>query len=183
MKNLMRRANKKFLLLLLTIIIGICVSGCRSSKHTKEKVKVGEIEVKIEEPKKNKTKENIFHEEVLSWLGTPYKYGASEKGIFTDCSGMVMVVYENIFDIKLPRNSAKQAEFCNKLSEKNVKSGDLVFFATGRDEKKISHVGIMIDAIRFVHASSSKGVIISEITTPYYQRTFKMFGRVPGISW
>jgi cell wall-associated NlpC family hydrolase len=45
----------------------------------------------------------------------------------------------------------------------------------------VSHVGIVIDDRQFIHASSSKGVVISDMTTPYYQRTFKMFGRVPAL--
>lgn len=54
-----------------------------------------------------------------------------------------------------------------------------MFFATGHDPEKISHVGIMIDDVCFVHASTKKGVIVSRIDTPYYIRTFIMFGRVP----
>ena len=92
---------------------------------------------------------------------------------------MVYVLYLDIANIKLPRNSAKQAEFCEEIKEKNIKPGDLVFFATGKDPKKVSHVGIMVDDIKFVHASGSKGVIMSEMTTNYYQRTFIKYGRVP----
>lgn len=117
----------------------------------------------------------------MTWMNTPYGYGKNEKGVASDCSGMVLSVYEKTTDIKLPRNSAKQAEFCNKLDESEVKTGDLVFFATGRDPEVISHVGIMIDSDKFIHASTKKGVIISEINTPYYIRTFKMFGHVPGL--
>ncbi|MCH5234981.1 MAG: C40 family peptidase [Muribaculaceae bacterium] len=120
-------------------------------------------------------------DESLKWIGTPYKYGHSEKGVATDCSGMVIILYRDIADIKLPRNSAEQADFCDKLKEKDIQPGDLVFFATGKDKKKVSHVGVMIDGCKFVHASASKGVILSEMTTPYYQRTFIKYGRVPGM--
>ncbi len=118
-------------------------------------------------------------EEANSWLGTPYRYAGSEKGVGTDCSGMVLAIYEKETGVKLPRNSAKQAEFCKALRPDDVEIGDLVFFATGKDPDKISHVGIVIDDNRFIHASSSKGVVVSELYTPYYIRTFKMFGRVP----
>ena len=90
---------------------------------------------------------------------------------------MGLKVYEKATGIKLPRNSAKQAEFCRELKGKDVKVGDLAFFATGKDPKKISHVGIMINDKEFIHASTRKGVVISDITTPYYERTFIMFGR------
>ncbi len=119
-------------------------------------------------------------EEALSWVGTPYRYAGCDKKEGTDCSGMVMRVYEDVTGSKIPRNSAKQAEFCYKLDTNKVETGDLVFFATGKDPKKVSHVGIVVDDNRFVHASSSKGVVVSQLTQPYYQQRLLMFGRVPG---
>ncbi|MDE7496460.1 MAG: C40 family peptidase [Muribaculaceae bacterium] len=118
-------------------------------------------------------------EEAMSWLGTPYKYAGQEKGRGTDCSGLVMKVYEDVAGWKLPRNSAKQAEFCDRLKEEDVEPGDLVFFATGKDPDKVSHVGIMLDEENFIHASTSKGVVISKVTSNYYIRTFMMYGRIP----
>lgn len=157
--------------------------SCKSHKKAKkaEIAYVGEtISVK---PKKNKSKHpgkegELIASEAMTWIGTPYGYGRSEKGVATDCSGMVIVIFEQIADIKLPRNSAQQAEFCKDLKEKDVCAGDLVFFATGKDKRKVSHVGIMTDKEHFVHASGSKGVIISEMSTPYYKRTFIKYGRI-----
>lgn len=117
--------------------------------------------------------------EAETWLGTPYKYAGAEKGKGADCSGLVMRVYLDLFDMKLPRNSAKQAEYCIPLKAEDVLAGDLVFFATGKDPNQVSHVGIMLDDVNFIHASSSKGVVISKVNTPYYTRTFMMYGRVP----
>lgn len=119
-------------------------------------------------------------EEALTWVGTPYKPAGCDKKGGTDCSGMVMRVYEDVTGSKIPRNSAKQAEFCYKLDTNKIETGDLVFFATGKDPNKISHVGILIDDNRFVHASSSKGVVVSELSQPYYRQRLLMFGRVPG---
>lgn len=118
--------------------------------------------------------------EAYTWMGTPYGYGRSEKGVASDCSGMVLEVYLASTGIKLPRNSAEQAAFCELLKPEDVREGDLAFFATGKDPSRISHVGIMVDDTHFIHASTAKGVVVSDITTPYYQRTFIMFGRVPG---
>lgn len=126
----------------------------------------------------NKRGKNVV-KEAMQWEGTPYKYAGSEKGGGTDCSGMVMAVYEKTTGVKLPRNSANQAEFCKEIHADDLKIGDLCFFATGKDPNRISHVGIMIDETRFIHSSTSKGVVISDITTPYYTRTFIQFGRVP----
>ncbi|MCM1369476.1 MAG: C40 family peptidase [Candidatus Amulumruptor caecigallinarius] len=128
--------------------------------------------------KANKRQKQIV-EEAYTWLGTPYIYAGAEKGKGTDCSGMVMEVYQKVTGAKIPRNSAKQAEYCESIDEENVSTGDLVFFATGKDKDRISHVGIIVDSNSFIHASSSKGVVVSDLKNPYYIRTFKMFGRVP----
>ncbi len=150
--------------------------GCRSS-HNKNLPKDLQIEtIKITSLKGDKKK---VVDEALEWLGTPYKYAGSEKGKGTDCSGMVVRVFEDATGKKLPRNSKKQSEYCKKIKQRDVEAGDLAFFATGKDKKMVSHVGIMIDKVQFIHASTKKGVIISDITTDYYQRTFIMYGRIP----
>lgn len=164
---------KRLILMILAASL-ISLGGCRSAK------KKGEAVV-VETVRSSKTKDsqrNIV-EEAMTWLGTPYKYAGSEKGKGTDCSGMVLRVYEETEGVKLPRNSRQQSEFCKKLKKKEVKPGDLVFFATGKDESTVSHVGIMVDDNQFIHASTKKGVILSEMTMPYYERTFIMYGRVP----
>ncbi len=117
-------------------------------------------------------------EESLSWLGTPYEYAGDKKGVGTDCSGMMLRIYKDILGISLPRNSAKQAEVCKVVDKDDLIPGDLVFFATGKDNKRISHVGMMITKEEFIHASSSKGVVINSLYTPYYTRTYILGGRV-----
>ena len=165
------------------IIAALSLGGCKSHKKSQkqDKPEISAIEIKPKKKKGKKVDEisNLIAEEALTWIGTPYAYGASTKGKATDCSGMVLVVYKQIANINMPRNSAKQADFCHDLKENEVSVGDLVFFATGKDKNQISHVGIMLDNIRFVHASASKGVIVSDMSTPYYRRTFKKYGRVP----
>lgn len=117
-------------------------------------------------------------DEAMDWMGTPYAYGNSLKGEGTDCSGMVLAVYRDVAGVMLPRNSAQQAEFSKAIQKRDVKTGDLVFFATGKNPDQVSHVGIMLDSDRFIHASSSKGVVISSVSAPYYVRTFKKYGRI-----
>lgn len=167
------------LLLACVIAFGLTLSSC----HTTKKIKPQTHHTKVEHlhiGKPTKTQKRII-DEAMTWLGTPYKYAGAEKKKGTDCSGMVLRVYEKVTGESLPRNSAKQAEYCRSIKRTQVEPGDLVFFATGKDPDKISHVGIIIDDDHFIHASSSKGVVISDLTTNYYQRTFKKFGRVPGM--
>lgn len=172
-------------LILIFFVIDFCMSSCKSHKnvHLEEREIIEEI-INVKKKKKHKKEKDIsvrdiIVEEAHSWIGTPYKYGGMNKGTGTDCSGMIMVIFEKVAEIKLPRNSAKQAEYCNYIKEKEILPGDLVFFATGQDKRKVSHVGIMIDREKFIHASSSKGVTISRMATPYFQRTFIKYGRIP----
>ena len=182
----MKRKISRLITLLAIAIIGIVSPSCRSSKKSESDFykskqehfktdKDNSAAHSIEDPK---TRKKIV-KEANGWLGTPYGYGKAEKGVACDCSGMVMSVYLKVMGIKLPRNSAQQQDFCKKLKKKDVKMGDLCFFATGKDAEKVSHVGIMVDDNNFIHASTSKGVVISDITQPYYVKTFKGFGRVP----
>lgn len=176
------------LYLILQIVL---LAGCSSSKrvhtsHTPSAValsKTTSVDKSIDDfemPKNISAFQRDLIYESLSWMATPYKYGANERGVATDCSGMVLMVYDR-FGYKLPRNSAAQMDFCNKIEATDAKTGDLVFFATGSDPDRVSHVGIIIDADRFIHASSSKGVVISHLSNPYYQRTLRGYGRVPGV--
>ena len=175
---------KNFINIIIIFAIVFSASSCGSHKknNRNSKAEIGET-ISVKKKKGTHSNRDEIGEKIAmeskKWIGTPYKYAHQEKGKGTDCSGMVYVLYLEIADIKLPRNSAKQAEFCNKINEKNIKPGDLVFFATGSDPRQVSHVGIMLDKNKFVHASGSKGVIMSEMSTPYYKRKFIMYGRVP----
>lgn len=194
----MRSYSKYLLLIFFSLFAGGILCSCHTSrsvkrsryeKHDKRKPHStshtdkshsssgGYNLEKLRVDKGNKTQRRIV-EEAMTWIGTPYKYAASEKGVGTDCSGMVLEVYREIAGKDLPRNSAKQAEFCEGLKENQLTAGDLVFFATGKDPDRISHVGIIIDEDSFVHASTSKGVVVSKFSNDYYHRTFKKFGRV-----
>lgn len=165
----------KIIYIISLLSLSLLISGCHTTKTVRRNR--DNVTVKIDLSHLEK-REKAIVEEALTWDGTPYRYAGSEKHVGADCSGMVLKVYESTTGIKMPRNSAEQAQFCKKLNKKKVRPGDLVFFATGKDKDKISHVGIMIDLENFIHASS-KGVVISSMDNPYYIRTFKMYGRVP----
>lgn len=184
----MKRKILQIVIIIACALPGVSLVSCRSSKKsdsTYYDARAGRVKPGRHKNDKNgksisKTRKKIA-EEAMTWMGTPYGYGKAEKGKACDCSGMVMSVYEKVTGIKLPRNSAKQQEYCKSLKKKDVEVGDLCFFATGKDPDKTSHVGIMIDDSSFIHASTSKGVVVSDITQPYYVRTFKGFGRVPDL--
>jgi len=166
----------------LTLMSAACLGSCGSHKAIGVAIisnnagNIGPVEVDMSHISGAR---RMIVEEAITWVGTPYVYAGVEKGRGVDCSGMVMKVYEDAMGTKIPRNSAKQAEFCKKIKEKDVEAGDLVFFATGKDPGKVSHVGIMLDRDNFVHASSSKGVVISKVSAGYYTKRLLMYGRVP----
>lgn len=114
------------------------------------------------------------------YLGAPYKYGGNTSSGL-DCSGLVCKVYDEN-DTKLPRRSSDQALQGEKVADKEIKPGDLVFFATSGGTK-VSHVGIVhtINSdgeITFIHASTSKGVIISSLNEKYWNKAYLFARRV-----
>jgi len=112
----------------------------------------------------------------LDWRGTPYCYGGStKKG--TDCSGFTSRVYKQIYKKDIPRVSNEIYTNSMPIKKHALYEGDLVFFATSGGSR-ISHVGVYLWDGYFAHASSSKGVMISNLRQGYYQRTF-----VSGGAW
>ncbi len=120
--------------------------------------------------------------EAGNWIGTRYRYGGNTRdGI--DCSGLVVQVYKKVFDISLPRTSRDQYTYCERIKRKDITVGDLVFFATRRgDLKTVSHVGIYIGDNRMIHASSSRGVIISNLDETYYTKRYVSAGRIKALA-
>lgn len=169
----------KTLILIIFCAFGIItfLSSCSSSKSVKrdDGYKIS----KIESTAKTSDEKELI-KEAKKWLGTKYKYGGHSKS-GTDCSGFVMEVYKSVYDFKLPRSSREQQEFCKKIKKSQLKIGDLVFFTTGKSKNRVSHVGIFIGNGQFIHASSSKGVVISDLDQNYYIRTYHSSGRVLGI--
>lgn len=116
-------------------------------------------------------------DEALTWVGTPYRYGGQDYS-GTDCSGLTMKVYHKALGIKIPRNSAEQQKFCDKIKKKQLTPGDLLFFCTGKDNNRVSHVGLYIGDGQFIHSSASRGVIISHIDEKYYTSHYHSSGFV-----
>lgn len=170
--------NLKIYLNILIIFL-LFLTSCSTGKKAVVKQKDTPKSEQVVKPVKVHKLRSKLVKESKTWLGTPYVYAKAEKGEGTDCSGMVMKVYLEVLDVKIPRNSAKQAEYCQKIKRKDAQPGDLVFFATGKNPERVSHVGILVDDESFIHASSSKGVVISRMDNPWYAKRLLMFGRVP----
>lgn len=116
--------------------------------------------------------------EARSWIGTPYVFGGTDKGLGTDCSGMVMTIYRNKAGVLLPRNSARQQEYCKPVKKKELVAGDLVFFSSSKGGGRVGHVGIYTGNGEFIHASSSRGVTVSRLDQKYFATHYHSAGRV-----
>ncbi len=116
-----------------------------------------------------------FLDIVDSWLGVPYKYGGCSKD-GTDCSCFVSAFYNDYYNMTLPRKSEDMQKQSEEIEIAKLQSGDLVFFKI--KSEKISHVGIYISKNRFVHSTTSKGVIINSLDENYYKTYFYKAGRI-----
>ena len=114
-----------------------------------------------------------------SFIGTPYRYGGnSRNGI--DCSSLIQQSYAKI-GIKLPRTAQEQAKVGNKKGKGSIRPGDIVYFEFKQKREKWWHTGMVTYAekgiIKFVHASSSRGVV-EDTYNDYYKKHTKYFRRV-----
>lgn len=143
--------------------------------NAKNSIKNSEIAKAI---KHNKTIDNILTE-ATTYLGTPYRYGGmTRNGI--DCSAFVLSVFGAAAGLSLPRVAASQAQEGEKIEKEDLQKGDLVFFSHGR---RISHVGIVESVsedgeVKFIHAATSKGVMVSSLNDSYWGPKYRFAKRM-----
>ena len=116
-----------------------------------------------ESPEKMGVQERLFSAH-SQWEGTPYVLGGKgPTGV--DCSSFTQIVFDDFFDISLPRNTREQLQRGEGIRRSSISPGDLIFFRTGRSTL---HVGIAMGEGNFLHASVSRGVMISNLSKPYW---------------
>ena len=110
-----------------------------------------------------------------SYMGTPYRYGGNtRKGM--DCSGLLCTSFQTV-NVKLPRTSQEQSNYGRDVRLNDIEPGDLVFFAERKGSSKVSHVGMVTEVrskneVKFIHASTSRGVTEDNLFAEYYQKIF-----------
>lgn len=113
---------------------------------------------------------------IEEWWGTPYRLGGKDKN-GVDCSAFVTTLLAVVFQESFSGTSQQMYAQSKRLrSRSELQEGDLVFFSIGH--KRVSHVGVYLDNDRFVHASSSAGVMISDLNEAYWTRYYTGAGRV-----
>ena len=161
----------------------------RSSKAIETPVVVKE-EVLVKESRFENANRNLnssqkadFAEQLISTalenIGTRYRSGGTTKEGF-DCSGFMCYTF-NSNDIQLPRSSIEMANYGYTVKPEEAQKGDLIFFKT-RGGRQINHVGMVVEVcegeIKFIHSSTSSGVIISSTKENYYKRNFIQINHV-----
>ncbi|MEE9407146.1 MAG: C40 family peptidase [Polaribacter sp.] len=154
--------------LFLLIAFSFLMSSCSSSKKVVNSIN------------KSTFKADKIVANALKFKGVKYKFGGTtKKGM--DCSGVLYVAFGKE-SVKLPRVSRDMAKKGNKISLKKAKKGDLLFFKTRKSYRNINHVGLIVSVkngkIRFVHATSSRGVIVSNLSEKYWKKAFVKATRV-----
>ena len=110
------------------------------------------------------------------WYGTQYCFGGSTDSCI-DCSSFTQVILRDVYNVKIPRNSQQQFDAATKIEVENLKEGDLVFFNTISASMVITHVGVFVCNNKFVHASTSKGVTINDLSEKYFAKAYRGAGR------
>ena len=139
------------------LLISLALSSCTSTRKSRNQ------------------KTNIVVTQARSYIGTPYKYGGTTV-MGMDCSGLLMRSFEYI-DIYIPRTSRDQSKMGKPVTLDMIRPGDLVFFAGNKSSNNVTHAGLVTevrsrDEIIFIHASSSRGVVESNLMNNYYRKIY-----------
>ena len=167
-------------LLFLTAIIALSFTSCKAKKNfasssktnfEKPSNKIASKYAEAMDVSKRHIKNGNLYDFIDDWEGTKYQFGGlTKRGI--DCSGLVYLIYQDVYSKQIPRVTSQQVEIIKRKYESQLKEGDLVFFDF--DGKKFSHVGIYLQNGYYVHASTRRGVMLEKLRNPY---TYKYFSR------
>lgn len=155
----------------ISVVLSVLLISCKSTSTVVAK----------KEKNENKSLISNLIKTTTDQIGSPYKAaGTTKKGF--DCSGLVFTAFTSE-NIKFPRSSYEQSKMGKIIKYDQAQKGDLIFFKTNKS-KQINHVGLIVEVnsseIKFIHSSTSKGVIISSTKESYYKNSFVQINRVVG---
>ncbi|WP_428570317.1 C40 family peptidase [Ramlibacter sp.] len=122
-----------------------------------------------------RTSELVFN--AMGFLGVPYRRGGNTADTGFDCSGFVKAMYEQTLGLILPRRADEQAAATQKIDQRELQPGDLVFFNTMR--RAFSHVGIYVGEGKFIHSPKPGAQVrVEDMGVDYWTRRFDGARRV-----
>ena len=153
---------------LIVLAAAVLMMSCSSAPYrgsASQAIEVSSVKVDLSNTQKVK---QTLDQQYKDWRHIPHSMGGiSRNGI--DCSGLVYLTYRTKFGIDMPRSTDQQSELGHKIKRSQLRAGDLVFFKTGLFTE---HVGMYIDKDKFLHVSSSRGVMKSSLNDPYWRNTY-----------
>lgn len=151
------------------LLLALTLASCGSRKYTaRPDMKASRVADAMAQLKSRE-----LYRFITDWTGVKYRLGGLDKsGI--DCSGFAFLLEKSIYGLTLPRRSRDQAEAVRKKSLGNLEEGDLVFFSFGGNE--VDHVGVYLNNDFFVHASTTRGVVVDDLNLPVYQNAIVKTG-------
>ena len=148
------------------------LTSCRSGKNFSHTEKKESLETKKVSDEISDKKLAAF---INDWYGVPYQYGGNDKtGI--DCSHFTIRLYEEVYQKNITGPAAALEKQSENVSSDKLQEGTLVFFKI--EQPVVSHVGVYVGHHKFVHASTSKGVVISDLNEAYYKKYFYKAGKI-----
>ena len=174
--------KRKNLIYNFAFVILFVLASCRSKNEVSKSNSGSEKELKNNSGKlssllgisEKEIKNKRIYLFVEEWYGTPYLFGGNSKS-GTDCSGLTKNIYLEVYKKNLARTAGSQFDQCEKISPNNLKQGDLLFFKI--ESKSITHVGVYLINTKFVHASTKRGVMVSDLNENYFKKYFFAAGR------
>jgi len=152
------------------VLFGIFLTGCSSALKPTQQPPVA-IQA-------NSAVSQALLDQYNDWAGTPYRLGGNNRsGI--DCSAFTQITFKERFGVEIQRTTLAQLNSGASVSKQQLRAGDLVFFQTGYKQR---HVGIYLQEGKFLHASTSRGVMVSRLDNPYWRKHYWTARRPAGLS-
>ncbi len=169
--------NMKRILPILFLLL--VASSCKSKKtHSSKKEQTRTLKVNTTVTPSEEAQSIVKYAKTFD--GTRYKYGGTTKRGM-DCSGLIYTSFKE-HNINLPRTTASLQSTGDWVDIKEVNVGDLLFFATKKNSRRVNHVGIVTNVrhgnVEFIHASTSRGVMVSSLAERYWYFAFVQARRV-----
>ena len=165
----------RFLFILLSILVFYHCSGMKPNPRFRERPATPTQSEKAERNILRGTQgdgqfQRQIKQQIQNYMGVRYRWGGTTTAGM-DCSGFVSRVFQNAIELELPHNARKMYGLGRTVARKNLHFGDLVFFKN-IESAGVSHVGIYLGEDEFAHASTTRGVTISNLNLDYYKARY-----------